>query len=109
MGDADGTSLVANQYCDTIWQKIKLLPCTGGITKNSQETEISIFPNPSKDFLSIKSNLKINKIEIYDMTGIHYVLPSKNNLINIESLEKGIYFLKVNSDSEEQIKKFIKE
>ncbi len=109
MGDSDGTSLVGNQYCDTIWQKINLLFCSGEITKNSKDAEINIFPNPSKDFFTIKSNLKINKIEIYDMTGIHYVLPSKNNLINIESLEKGIYFLKVNSDSEEQIKKFIKE
>ncbi|MES2589172.1 MAG: serine hydrolase [Bacteroidota bacterium] len=114
MGDADGTSLVGNQYCDTIWQKINALACTGNTLEINQDEKIRLYPNPSKDFLAIQSDKEILKYKISDMNGKLYVLPFKNNKsdsyrIEIGNLEKGIYFIELFYENEIKCLKFVKE
>ena len=60
-----------------------------------------MFPNPVKDKLTVKSAVDINKIEVYSILG-EKVLSNNlsNNTLNMESLSKGIYLLKLYQDNQ---------
>ncbi len=80
------------------------------------EQNISISPNPAKDKINIK-NLEDSfktSISIYDQSGrvVKYLKDftlNKNNIIDIDNLNPGIYFIKINTEkgifSEKIIKK----
>jgi hypothetical protein len=60
---------------------------------------LSIFPNPTKDYLFIQSELPIERIEIYSLTGSLLLL--ENNFtgkISMQNLTKGIYVVKIYTD-----------
>lgn len=65
------------------------------------ENLIEVYPNPVKDVATISSlsNSKLSKIELYGITGqlIKYISPSNQN-INMDNLENGMYFLKVENE-----------
>ena len=67
-----------------------------------------VYPNPAKQEINISSTQKIEKISVYNSLG-QFLFQSKINQINIEKLEKGLYFLKIKTPSSETVKKFIKE
>jgi hypothetical protein len=62
-----------------------------------QANNISIYPNPVREELFIKSETNIDKIEIYDITGKQIFTGnlSKDKSINVSSLSAGIYLLKI--------------
>ncbi|MEN3322358.1 T9SS type A sorting domain-containing protein [Mariniflexile soesokkakense] len=72
-----------------------------GLNTNELEVKMfSLFPNPVKDVLHIKSNntFSIETISIYDMTGKNVYKTNKNKqVINISTLSSGIYLLKLNT------------
>lgn len=62
--------------------------------ENFDQTSLSVYPNPSKDFIHIKSNSLVNGIKIYSMGGklVHsQLLSSTQSSVNISSLPIGIY------------------
>jgi hypothetical protein len=68
-----------------------------GISDNKKyNPTISVYPNPVSDILYLSTIDRIEKIEIYDLSGrlIKSILTSDNR-INIETLVKGMYLLKV--------------
>lgn len=78
-----------------------------GVT-DVNKTKIQIYPNPAKDVVNLKSDNPIRSVEIYDSLG-RIVKNEVSKTINISELVKGIYFLKVKTDSGESIEKIIKE
>ncbi len=75
---------------------------TLSLTKFDLENTISIFPNPTTDFVNIKSNVseKIKSIELYNALGqsIYYenIDDNKTDIkIDLSSFRKGIYFVKI--------------
>ena len=71
----------------------ELLP-TG--IKNAEIPNLKLFPNPVKDDLCITAESPINKVEIYSTDG--EMLMQKNNFagqMNVSSLDKGVYMVKV--------------
>lgn len=72
---------------------------------------ISVFPNPSKENITIILPEKAT-IEILDMEGQIIKTISNNNLtitIDLRNLSSGIYILKANTDKGILIKRFIKQ
>lgn len=72
--------------------------------------KISVYPNPVIDFVTIKSADKIESAEVYSAAG-QLVFTSKNifnGKINLSSLTKGIYILKVKTDKGVQTVKIMK-
>jgi hypothetical protein len=71
-------------------------------------SEISIYPNPASQFINIESNSKINKVEVFNLLGkrVLSTLNFKNNL-DISSLSKGMYMLKLTSGKSVGSKKLI--
>jgi len=69
---------------------------------------LNIYPNPVKNSLTIQTNLSIKNIEITDITG-KLLCATKNKTIDCSMFAKGVYFIKVSSDKDILVKKFIKE
>ncbi len=66
------------------------------IKNNNLSNNFLLYPNPSKNFITVKSE-KVNKIKIYDLRGkicLEQNFNKNNNKINVQSLTKGIYLLK---------------
>ena len=78
-------------------------------TNNNALSIITMYPNPTSDFLNIKSDQKISKIEIYDMSG-KLVQTSKmnNEKVSVSKLPKGNYVIKIQTENGVVNSKFIK-
>ena len=83
---------------------------TTAITENT--TSISIYPNPANDRLYIEAEGEIENVVIYDIYGRHQVTktPSHQEMtsVNVSGLKAGIYFVKINTENGEIVKRFIK-
>lgn len=77
--------------------------------ENIKKSTINIYPNPVKSILNIKTDDKIKTIELYDEIGRKVKNLSKSNVINLENLSKGIYYLKINTEKSSSVEKIIKE
>ena len=78
------------------------------ITPNEID-DISIFPNPANDFISINTEgVNVNEVVLMDAYGSK-VYSAKNDLesIDVKMLKNGIYFLKLSTSNGEVIKKVI--
>ncbi len=71
-------------------------------------TETSIYPNPTTDYININSSEKNNTIKITDLTGKEIFNGINTNKINVTHLTKGIYLINIKTDNSESIQKFIK-
>ncbi|MDR1345966.1 MAG: T9SS type A sorting domain-containing protein, partial [Bacteroidales bacterium] len=72
--------------------------------------QLFIFPNPVKKELFIKTDLAIEKIEIYSLTGS--LLLSEDNFtgkISMQNLAQGVYLLKAYTDKGLAVSKIVKE
>jgi hypothetical protein len=73
---------------------------------------LTVFPNPTTDFLSIKTSLntEIDKVIVTDLTGKTVLEQNQNTTqINVQNLAKGMYILQVLSGDKKWQSKFLKE
>ena len=78
-----------------------------GIHELSSE---SIYPNPVIDFLTINSQVDLEKVEIYDYLGKKVLEDYSNDkTIEVQHLNSGVYVLKLYSQRGSTSLKFIKE
>ncbi len=67
--------------------------------------EITIYPNPSSDFIFIEFNQEITDLKILTVEGKIIKELSPTKYINVSFLNKGIYFLKINDNFIKFVKK----
>lgn len=80
-------------------------------TNNFNKSSLKLYPNPANSTVSIESENTIDFIEITDINGriIHKQrIDAKQDIINVENLTNGIYFIKLQSNQDKTIIKFIK-
>jgi len=67
---------------------------------NMTPKSLSIFPNPSKDFIHVTGLSKTENYEIFDSVGkkIKKGIASENSSIYIKEFSKGIYYLELGND-----------
>lgn len=68
------------------------------VEKESLNSKISIYPNPSSDFISITNIVGATPIRITNITGqtvISTVVDVNNNQVDIKELSKGFYFVEI--------------
>lgn len=95
--------IITNNYTTTVQNVL----ATSEI--NNDKTQFSIYPNPVKDVLFIKSKEKIVKAEIYDVAGrILNSASVTDNSINVSELPKGNYIIKLSTKDKAVTQKFIK-
>jgi len=73
------------------------------IDKNS----FLIYPNPAKDHIKCFSNLGIDLVELYDLQGrkVQSIVNPKENLVQLNHLESGIFFIRVSSKNQSHTQK----
>jgi hypothetical protein len=77
---------------------------------NNDKYKLTVFPNPSKNIVQLKSNSKIDKITLFDTLGKAILIQTQNNNeIDLENLSKGVYLIEILTENEKIYKKFIKE
>lgn len=70
---------------------------------------VNIYPNPVSSILNIKSSEQINNIEIYSTLGKRVFSASFSSTVDVSTLKKGVYFIKIfNDNGAFSTKKFIK-
>ncbi|MEO1804230.1 MAG: T9SS type A sorting domain-containing protein [Bacteroidota bacterium] len=70
--------------------------------------DVVLYPNPSNGIIHIKSQQPITSLEIFSVTGTLLVNQERltnGSSLNIDSLDKGIYFLKINHSTTYKIVK----
>ena len=79
---------------------------------NNNKTNIVVFPNPATDYIIVNNTKNINNILIIDVNGKIVKQTNVNGLssgkINISELKTGLYFVKLISNDNYQVKKIIK-
>lgn len=108
MGNADGNSLVSNQYNDTIWQKINLLGCTNSINESTLKS-ISMYPNPATDVVTITSENPIEIVEVLSVSGQIIPIEINGNQLNIKTIPTGFYLIRIQSGDQLQTIQFTKQ
>jgi len=73
-----------------------------GTPENSIFDQVVVFPNPTQDFINIKTNYgEVSKVSLYTING-QKVLDSKDvEQIDVQSFNSGIYLLKITTDEKD--------
>jgi len=100
-------TLLDYAYNDTPYAAINA-GATLGIQNYANNMKVSYHPNPTRNFISIKSDQIIEEAYLIGILGKTTVLNIINNRVNISAVPNGVYFLHVKSDENTAIKKIIK-
>ena len=94
-----------NLYLDNI----NLSDKTVGVSQIADPQQLSIYPNPASGIFQVRSGIKIQGIEIYNMVGekIYSAQWLNNGVIDISSQPAGVYFLKTRSENGAVTKKIV--
>ena len=76
-------------------------------------TTLNIYPNPVEDKLFLATEIHIEEIAIYDIYGRHTISQQANEtrsqqVIDVDDLNSGVYFVKIKTDDGNIVKRFIK-
>ena len=106
---SDGGYIFSGRKTDKTWLvKLRAELGTAEITKNT----VSIFPNPVRDILNIKSDKEIESVSVFDISGQKIISDAKANKqqLNVSRLTSGTYLLNIKYQTgETETIKIIKE
>lgn len=116
-GNSSNFQLNLIAYCDTICKNNCDTICKNNcdtINKNNVDS-IYIFPNPALDILFIKKSAheSLTKLNVFNSMGqivkIEYATLNDETIeVNISNLSQGLYFIELQTEKSNFIKKFIK-
>ena len=72
---------------------------------------VSIFPNPTKEKITIESNINYSSVKVFSSKGQLVFETGYKRTINVSRLHKGLYFIQLISDEQEILstREFIKQ
>jgi hypothetical protein len=73
------------------------------------ENAISVYPNPSSEYININSKSDIKRIEIYSLSGQLILSTKRATQIKVGHLQAGMYLLNVQTVTGKLIKKIVVE
>ncbi len=76
------------------------------VSNDLLSNSIEIYPNPASSIINIDSKIDINIIELFDVLG-KKILTTNQTAININAIQSGIYFLKINTNQGHLIKRVV--
>lgn len=82
------------------------------LTLSTDETKVravvSVYPNPTPDFINILTDDKVNGVQIFDASGKVVVKSNGDKKIDVRNLHKGNYIINIETSKSKISKKFIK-
>ncbi|MDB9828210.1 T9SS type A sorting domain-containing protein [Flavobacteriaceae bacterium] len=104
-------------YSNTYWLEIDEIATFGNTVEeceglntddNALELDVTIYPNPTDDYLFIEGNKNPISISIYNLLGAEVIATSATDKINVSKLSKGVYIIRISDGVNQTDKKFIK-
>lgn len=74
----------------------------------NSNAKVGIYPNPTSDYVFLKSKSKITKAEVFDIAGRKMNVGFNENRVDVRNLKSGAYMLKVTSENKTYSQKIIK-
>lgn len=90
------------------WNNDSSNPCDKTGINIIETKEITVFPNPTKEYLNIASDEKIGMVQIYDMAGRKILEETGTKKISVANLPSGIYQISVVMDKKIYKQRFVK-
>ena len=89
--------LAVDSSNEVFFDNISLVATATASTEDIFAANFSVYPNPAKNLINISSVKSIEKAEIFSIIGKRVVSTTslKNNKIDVSSLAKGVYILKL--------------
>ena len=75
---------------------------------NAFELDVSIYPNPTDNYLFIEGNKNPISISIYNLLGAEVIAKSNTDKIDVSELSNGVYIIKISDGIGQTDRKFIK-
>ncbi|MCG2792143.1 MAG: T9SS type A sorting domain-containing protein [Weeksellaceae bacterium] len=72
------------------------------------KNKLSVYPNPTSDYLKINSSEKISSVLVYDLSGKNIPVQFDGQAVNVQPLAKGTYMISIKIGTEVNVQKFIK-
>jgi hypothetical protein len=69
--------------------------------------KIAIYPNPTSDYITIKSSANVELVQIFDISG-KSVYKGKSNVINLKTYPQGTYFVRISANKTVSVYKIVK-
>jgi hypothetical protein len=112
--NASATALIAPQFVSEIFGAAILYETTTSIPENKYSGDCFIFPNPAKESINVRTSQYGDNclFSIYSMTGekiLSMPLTDYQTPVNIASLNRGVYFVKLTYGKLSVVRKLIKE
>ena len=110
--DVSSWAAVGSSVCSVAAYNYLATLSTTSFNFNATDDALTVYPNPAKDILNIKTknNSAITSIIIYNILGqviTSFLTPT--NTIAVTDLAPGTYFIKARTDDKDSVIKFIKE
>ncbi len=86
--------------------------CAADINELEQKSSINIYPSPVNDKLYIETKVEIEEVSIFDIYGRRQELSAvscQTSAIDVSGLKSGIYFLKINTEEGNIVKRIVKQ
>ncbi|MDG4951333.1 GEVED domain-containing protein [Weeksellaceae bacterium KMM 9724] len=77
---------------------------TMGVNDFASRKGVEVYPNPSSDFVQIKSDVEVDFVQVYSLTG-QLVKTVKSNKVDLRGFVSGNYVLKVQTKDGGQVSK----
>jgi len=85
-----------------------------GLKENSKMFESNIVPNPSNGQFAVRFNgqVNVNSIQVFSMDGkqVHFMSVGQTTQqieMDLNELDKGVYFLQINSEQNRVVEKIV--
>lgn len=86
---------------------------TGIITLNNEAVDVTLYPNPSRDHITIENksdNLKMQEVSVFNTLGAmvytHHADNGKNHKLSVSHLSSGLYSIRILTDKGFVLRKF---
>ncbi len=84
--------------------------CETAVVDLVENIQLTLFPNPVKDVLQIRTDIEINQISVYDVKGrLCKDISDLSDKVNLEWLSSGVYLLEIHTELGRVVKKVVKE
>ena len=79
-----------------------------GVEEN--EVAFNIYPNPVENVLFIETEMNVEEVSIYTVTGtlIYKEVDFNSNTIDVSEFNGGVYIMKIRTENGETVKRFVK-